>query len=539
MADNKLTNLILTMGIRFWRTAVDILKIRDLHHCEDVLADLCRVLTISLKPFDLRQDSNLILSLGVNFWLETVREQNIRDVTHSEAVITYLQGFLDVINQDENVPENDRDDEKIIEYEDNTLKVIKFTKSDYELLKIEPGEEKDYTIQADHLEDHYSDNDYDDWKPPGSGLDQLCLPSPADLQKVKSEQILEEEVNSVKKPRCKKIKVRKSKKARVCTGGTRTVYCDYCGNKFLTAFRAAEHVDECHPEKKEEFDKKYLIYECVKPGCQKVFYIQTSLAKHYKKFHKDFKQSTSRNIVKPEKSAARCSECRRNFKILSNYEDHMEEHKQGLGTKLFQCDVCMAKFEFRTKLEKHIHKHDDLSLICPECGKSLPTKRKMYRHLELHKSQKRQAKAVNSKERECKICNQMVPAIKHQFHMFKFHDQDAEFCDICGKKFPSRNHLERHMNSVHSKEKNYLCSICCKKFATDCYLKRHMDSQHSSKFKYNCDQCGKGFSQKQTYEGHVNMHLGIKPYKCQGCGIGFQNLSNLLAHTKKSCKHLQ
>ena len=121
MADNKLTNLILTMGIRFWRTAVDILKIRDLHHCEDVLADLCRVLTISLKPFDLRQDSNLILSLGVNFWLETVREQNIRDVTHSEAVITYLQGFLDVINQDENVPENYRDDEKSIEYGDASL----------------------------------------------------------------------------------------------------------------------------------------------------------------------------------------------------------------------------------------------------------------------------------------------------------------------------------------------------------------------------------------------------------------------------------
>ena len=384
MADNKLTNLILTMGIRFWKTAVDILKIRDLHHCEDVLADLCRVLTISLKPFDLSQDSNLILSLGVSFWLETVRDQNIRDVTHSEAVISYLQGFLDVINQDENVPENGRDQDNQKFIEDNTLKVIKFTKANHELLKNEPEEEIDHMIEADHIEDHFSDND--DWNTPG---DQLCLPSPADLQKVKSEQILEEEVSSNKKSRRKKLK------------------------------------------------------------------------------------------------------------------------------------------------------HDDLSLICPECGKSLPTKRKMYRHLKYHKCQKKKIDAGNIKERECTICNLMIPANTNiKYHMYKFHDQGAVFCDLCGKKFTCRFHLERHVNAVHTKEKNYLCSICCKKFATDGYLKRHMDSQHSSKFKYNCDQCGKGFMTKQPYEGHVNMHLGIKPYKCEGCGTGFQNQSNLLAHSKKSCKHV-
>ena len=153
MADNKLTNLILTMGIRFWRTAVEILKIRDLHHCEDVLADLCRVLTISLKPFDLRQDSNLILSLGVSFWLETVRDQNIGDVTHSEAVISYLQGFLDVISQEENVPDQDHDaGGKAIEYEDNALKVIKFTKSDLDLPKKE--EEAIDRNEADDFDDH-------------------------------------------------------------------------------------------------------------------------------------------------------------------------------------------------------------------------------------------------------------------------------------------------------------------------------------------------------------------------------------------------
>ena len=431
MAENKLTNIILTMGIRFWRTAVDILKIRDLHHCEHVLADLCRVLTISLKPFDLNKDSNLILSLGVSFWLETVRDQNIKEVTHSEAVISYLQGFLDVISQEENVPHQVQGGgEKAIEYEDNALKVIKFTKSNLELPKEEQEEAvDDDTKEADTFDDYFRNDDYDenddDWEPPERRLEQLCLPSPAFSQTIKSEpKSTKEQINFILKKKVKTKKFYKRKKSKANT----KVYCDYCGNEFVTAFRAAEHVDECHPEKKEEFDKKYLIYECVKPGCQKVFYIQTSLAKHYKKFHKDFKQSCSRAVVNPEKAVAKCAECSRSFKIISNYEDHMEEHKQG--------------------------------------------------HLETHKWNVEN----HLKERECIICNEMIPSTKYKNHMFKFHDQGVEFCDHCGKKCQSKGKLERHILAVHMKEKNYCCNICGKKFATDQYLKRHIDAQHSDKF---------------------------------------------------------
>jgi len=500
---------------------VDILKIRDLQHCEHVLADLCRVLTISLKPFDLNKDSNLILSLGVSFWLETVRDQNIKEVTHSEAVISYLQGFLDVISQEENVPHQVQGGgAKAIEYEDNALKVIKFTKSNLELPKEEQEEAvDDDTKEADTFDDYFRNDDYDenddDWEPPERRLEQLCLPSPAFSQTIKSEP---------KSTKEKKVKTKKSK-------AKKKVYCDYCGNEFVTAFRAAEHVDECHPEKKEEFDKKYLIYECVKPGCQKAFYIHQSLSKHYKKFHKDFKQSCSRSVVNPEKAVAKCAECNRSFKIVSNYEDHMEEHKHGLGTKLFECDVCKQKFHFRTLLEKHKLRHADISLICPDCGKTLPSKKKMYRHLEYHKKG-----TYSFKEKECTICNKMLLPNKYKTHMFKFHDQGVEFCDHCGKKCQSTHALERHILAMHMKEKNYCCNICGKKFATDQYLKRHIDAQHSDKFKYNCDQCGKGFSVKQSYEGHLNMHLGLKPYKCQGCGTGFQNQSNLMAHVRKSCK---
>ena len=541
MGESRVTDLVLTMGIRFWRTAVDILEIRDLHHCEEVLADLCNLLRIRLKPFDLNTDSSLVLSLGVSFWMATVKDQKIRDVTHCDTIISYLQGFLDAIDQVEDVPDNVPD---IYVTTKESPKVIKFTRKDVDMLKKEPEEKSitsfdmnvavvngyniDNDLQSpDHFDDYYKDNDYDgDWESPK----QSQSPS-THFQMVKSDEI------SVKEQFKKEDKTKKSESKKY-PYKKKVVFCDYCGLKFNTAFRAGEHIDEFHPDKKEEFDKKYLVYECVKPGCKKVFYIQTSLTKHYRKFHKDFKQAASKNILKPEKAVAKCDECNRHFHILSNYEDHIEEHKHGLGTKLFGCDVCKAKFHFRTKLEIHKRKHDQLSLICPDCGISLPSKKKMYRHLEKHREEKRVALIDKPKEKECTICNIMVPHNTYQRHMYKVHDRMAEFCDICGKKCFSRAQLERHQMAVHKKEKTFCCNICGKKFALDIYLERHMDSQHSDKFRYKCDTCGKGFMVKQTYEGHVNMHLGLKPHKCQHCGAAYQNQSNLLAHIRKSCKQI-
>ena len=123
--------------------------------------------------------------------METVRDQNIKEVTHSEAVISYLQGFLDVISQEEKVPHQVQGGgEKAIEYEDNALKVIKFTKSDLELPKEEQEEAVDMK-EADDFDDDFRTDDYDenddDWEPPERRLEQLCLPSPAFSQTIKSE----------------------------------------------------------------------------------------------------------------------------------------------------------------------------------------------------------------------------------------------------------------------------------------------------------------------------------------------------------------
>ena len=126
----------------------------------------------------------MILSLGVSFWLETVRDQNIKEVTHSKAVISYLQGFLDVISQEEDEPHQDHGSgEKDTENEDNALEVIQFERSDPEVLNKQKEDESVEMKEEDYVKVDYDDN----WEHPERRLEQLCLPSPAVSQTIKNE----------------------------------------------------------------------------------------------------------------------------------------------------------------------------------------------------------------------------------------------------------------------------------------------------------------------------------------------------------------
>lgn len=66
-------------------------------------------------------------------------------------------------------------------------------------------------------------------------------------------------------------------------------------------------------------------------------------------------------------------------------------------------------------------------------------------------------------------------------------------------------------------------------------LSRHKKVVHTVDFKYKCTCCGKRYFEKAMYFGHLNMHVGSKPYYCQTCTKSFSYEASLRKHAV-TCK---
>ena len=77
-----------------------------------------------------------------------------------------------------------------------------------------------------------------------------------------------------------------------------------------------------------------------------------------------------------------------------------------------------------------------------------------------------------------------------------------------------------------------ICDVCGRTLKTKRCLTRHSQA-HSSTSKYSCQLYKATFANKGHYEGQINSHNNIKPFKCT-CSAEFCFKSALLRH-KKSC----
>jgi hypothetical protein len=80
-----------------------------------------------------------------------------------------------------------------------------------------------------------------------------------------------------------------------------------------------------------------------------------------------------------------------------------------------------------------------------------------------------------------------------------------------------------------------ICDVCGRTLKTKRCLTRHSQA-HSSTSKYSCQLYKATFANKGHYEGQINSHNNIKPFKCT-CSAEFCFKSALLRH-KKSCHDL-
>ena len=577
------SDLILGMGIKFWVKLMEDQKITSINHCQHVINYIqgfidnliCKndidskrnIKDINDKNFKEIQNTSeildqdvvliIILALGIKFWQKTVVEHKVKDLKHCKVIINYVQGFMSDFNNKllSEIPNIKDDNESKLEYFVETKLEINNDEDSFEdewmggFDNVSHGDIEEENSKSNKPEgnvmlkilkqinsdENDSDYDYDD--------DDYNPQKKKIGRRRKHEEEDEEDriLRIIERARNRPLNKRKD----MC----QTMKCDYCEEVFPSVYIMSKHIILAHENRMEEFDQKYKIYDCYKPECGKTYYTIKTLHKHYREFHKENVKDVS--IYSKQailaKSNARCEECNLDFKLQANFEDHKEEHKKGLGTKLFQCDICKKRFHYRTQLKKHLIFKDisEESTLCVHCGESFNNRCELKEHKKIHtKERYREREKLRLKKPQgpvkCFYCDLIFPnQSKRSSHMYNIHDHGAVFCDICGKRCSNKIKLGIHL-AVHNEKSAFECEHCGKGFRSRAKVERHIATVHTSDAdkKWQCPHCGKGFHERNVMKTHMNIHLGLKPHKCDVCGVGFADRSNMLAHRRKTCKQL-
>ena len=82
---------------------------------------------------------------------------------------------------------------------------------------------------------------------------------------------------------------------------------------------------------------------------------------------------------------------------------------------------------------------------------------------------------------------------------------------------------------IHSGVKPFKCTFCTKSFSRDRGLKRHM-LVHSGDKPHSCEECGKEVTTSHSLKMHKLIHTGEKPYSCPVCSKPFRRSQHVKKH---------
>lgn len=233
-----------------------------------------------------------------------------------------------------------------------------------------------------------------------------------------------------------------------------------------------------------------------------------------------------------------CLLCVKRFTLRSSLRKHLYIHS---GVKPFQCDICYRTFNRRSNLTKHTRTHTGEKLYeCEVCGRRFSETGTLKRHHSTHHIHHTVALERRSeKPFACDTCGVRFAHDRNRKTHARVHDSVASaryLCAACGRAFSQRAHLQSHVAAVHTGERRHQCAVCGRAFTDAAQLTKHRRTHaEGGGREWRCAQpgCAAAFQQRWALHRHAMVHTGERPYQCALCARRFADSSKLNRHECK------
>ncbi|XP_058054974.1 zinc finger protein 502-like [Anopheles bellator] len=223
-----------------------------------------------------------------------------------------------------------------------------------------------------------------------------------------------------------------------------------------------------------------------------------------------------------------CTQCSTNNEMISRDLKNIVHHlKAEHGEKIFVCEQCDAVFQKRSQYQTHLEAHlarECSNFRCDVCGAQLENARMLRLHRKTH--------VPPSKLWSCQMCNKKYTTKNLlEVHMNSHTGERPYKCSICAKDFSSKYVMAVHMKTHNDRVRSFECKLCGSSFYSRNNLSQH-ERTHFDKRDYKCTDCGKGFLSQHNLNVHKIIHAGVKPFTCRTCGKSFARKGEIVDHER-------